>query len=128
VNGVSLQPDEVIVQAIPREGLIVAGENGIVVGLDTTLDDALIAEGLAREVVRRVNDLRKAAGLNVSDRIQLAYTASDRLRRAIADFADYIKGETLCVMLSEGQLPDGVSASDAFDGEQLTISIKKASG
>lgn len=127
VNGVSLQPDEVIVQAVPREGLIVAGENGIVVGLDTTLDEALIAEGLAREVVRRVNDLRKAAGLNVSDRIHLAYNASDRLRRAIADFADYIAGETLSVALSEGQLADGVSASDAFDGEQLTIWIKKVS-
>lgn len=127
VNGVSLQPDEVIVQAVPREGLIVAGENGIVVGLDTTLDEALIAEGLAREVVRRVNDLRKAAGLNVSDRIYLAYNASDRLRRAIANFADYIAGETLSVALSEGQLTDGVSASDAFDGEQLTISIKKVS-
>ncbi|MFN4292796.1 MAG: isoleucine--tRNA ligase [Thermoflexales bacterium] len=127
VNGVSLQPDEVIVQAVPREGLIVAGENGIVVGLDTTLDEALIAEGLAREVVRRVNDLRKAAGLNVSDRIHLAYNASDRLRRAIADFADYIAGETLSAALSEGQLADGVSASDAFDGEQLTIWIKKVS-
>ncbi|MCS7054710.1 MAG: class I tRNA ligase family protein [Thermoflexales bacterium] len=127
VNGVSLQPDEVIVQAVPREGLIVAGENGIVVGLDTTLDDALIAEGLAREVVRRVNDLRKAAGLNVSDRIRLAYTASDRLRRAIGDFAEYIKGETLSVALIEGRLPDAISASDAFDGEQLTLSLEKAS-
>ena len=125
VNGISLQPDEVIVQAVPREGLIVAGENSIVVGLDTTLDEALIAEGLAREVVRRVNDLRKAAGLNVSDRIALAYTASERLKQAIAAFADYIKRETLSEELSEGELPDGNAASDSFDGEQLTITIKK---
>jgi isoleucyl-tRNA synthetase len=127
INGVSLQPDEVLVQAQPREGLIVAGENGIVVGLDTALDDALINEGLAREVVRRINDLRKAAGLNISDRIITAYTASPKLAEAINAFADYIKGETLSRQLREGAL-DGHArtASDEFDNQQLTIAIKKA--
>lgn len=125
VNGIALQPDEVIIQAVPREGLIVAGDNGIVVGLDTSLDDALIAEGLAREVVRRVNELRKAAGLNVSDRIALAYTATPALAQAIQAFAEYIQHETLSVALTEGQLAEGASASDEFDGHSLTLSLKK---
>jgi isoleucyl-tRNA synthetase len=125
VNGIALQPDEVIIQAVPREGLLVAGENGIVVGLDTTLNDDLIAEGLAREVVRRVNDLRKAAGLNVSDRIVLSYNATERLQQAIRAYADYIRRETLSETLTETPLPDGHTASESFDGEHLTITIKK---
>ena len=128
VNGVVLQPDEVIIQAMPREGLIVAGENGIVVGLDTALTDALVKEGLAREVIRRVNDLRKAAGLSISDRISLSYTASLKLADAIAANADYIQGETLTTELSVNSAnaaTDGHSASDEFDGETLTITIRK---
>jgi isoleucyl-tRNA synthetase len=127
INGVSLQPDEVLVQAVPREGLIVAGENGIVVGLDTALSEALVSEGLAREVIRRINDLRKAAGLNISDRIITTYTASPRLAEAMANFADYIKDETLTTDLREGATgASGHSASDAFDNQQLTITINKA--
>jgi isoleucyl-tRNA synthetase len=125
VDGIALQPDEVIVQAMPREGLLVAGEDGIVVGLDTTLTDELIAEGLAREVVRRVNDLRKAAGLNVSDHIVLSYRASERLARAIRAYADYVKRETLSEALTEAPLPEAHTADESFDGEQLTIAIKK---
>jgi isoleucyl-tRNA synthetase len=124
VNGVQIQPDELIVQAIPREGLVVAGENGIVAALDTVLTDDLIAEGLAREAVRRINDLRKQAGLDISDRIATTYQASSRLAGAMAGFADYIKSETLSVSLSEGQ-PSGASISDTFDGETLVVSLVK---
>ncbi len=126
VNGVTLQPDEVIIQAMPREGLIVAGENGIVVGLDTALSETLINEGLAREVVRRINDLRKAAGLSVGDRIVTAIDASPKLATAIALNSDYIQSETLTTELRTGVgMPDGNSASDEFDGEMLTIDIRK---
>jgi len=125
VDGVELQPDEVIVQPVPRAGLIVAGEDGIVVGLDTTLTEALIQEGLAREVVRRINDLRKAANLNVSDRIETTYKATPRLAAAIAAFADFVRGETLSLSLREGEPEDEHRTSDTFDGETLTVSIRK---
>jgi isoleucyl-tRNA synthetase len=124
VNGVTLQADEVLVQAMPREGLVVAGEGGIVVGLDTALNETLINEGLAREVVRRINDLRKSAGLRISDRIQTQYQASARLAAAIEACADYIKGETLSVTLSAGNAGQH-TASDAFDGETLSVTIEK---
>ncbi len=124
VNGVTLQADEVLVQAMPREGLVVAGEGGIVVGLDTALSDALINEGLAREVVRRINDLRKSAGLRISDRIRTQYRASARLAAAIAACAEYVKGETLSVDLRAGDAGQH-TASDAFDGENLTVTIGK---
>ena len=123
-DGVELAPDEVIVQAMPREGLVVAGEAGIVVALDTTLTDDLINEGLAREVVRRINDLRKASGLDISDRINTTYEASPRLAGAVAAFADYVRGETLTVALNAGQPGDG-AMSDSFDGETLSVSLSK---
>jgi isoleucyl-tRNA synthetase len=125
VNGVTLASDEVIIQAVPREGLIVAGENGIVVGLDTTMTEALVYEGLAREVVRRINDLRKTSGLSISDRIVTAYEASPKLAEAIATNADYIKGETLTMELREGALA-GDTVTDTFDSETLRITIRKS--
>jgi len=125
-NLVSLAPDEVIVQAIPREGLVVAGEAGIVAALDTTLTPALINEGLAREVVRRVNDLRKAANFDISDRIHTTYKASPKLAAAIADFADYVKSETLSTKLDAGEPGGAHVASDSFDGETLSVSVNKA--
>lgn len=124
VNGVTLQADEVLVQAMPREGLVVAGEGGIVVGLDTALTDALINEGLAREVVRRINDLRKSAGLSISDRINTQYQATARLSAAIEACADYIKDETLSVTMSAGSA-GAHTASDTFDGEKLELWISR---
>jgi isoleucyl-tRNA synthetase len=129
VNGavMSLAPDDVLVQAIPREGLVVAGESGIVVALDTTLTEALVNEGLAREVVRRLNDLRKAAHMELADRIVTEYAVSPRLAAAIGAFADYIRAETLSVELTPANLVQGVQvASDNFDGESLTIGIRKS--
>jgi isoleucyl-tRNA synthetase len=125
VNGVSLQPDEVLVQPMPREGLVVAGDGEIVVGLDTALTEALVQEGLAREVVRRVNDLRKTAGLSISDRVVTTYSGTPKLIEAIVAFADYLKSETLTTELREGTA-EGHTASDEFDNQQLTITIAKA--
>jgi isoleucyl-tRNA synthetase len=123
VAGHLLAPDDVIVQAQPKEGLVVAGEAGIVVALDTVLTPALIEEGMAREVVRRINDGRKAAGLNISDRIHVRYQASEKLAIAIENFKDYIQSETLSVDLTLGTLNDAHISTDEFDGEKLTIAL-----
>ncbi|MCS7060399.1 MAG: class I tRNA ligase family protein [Anaerolineae bacterium] len=125
---IALQPDDILVQAVPREGLVVAGEDGIVVALDTTLTEELAREGLAREVVRRVNELRKSAGLNLTDRIIATYTATPRLAAAMKDFEWYIRNETLAVELREVAAPAEVAGqqiSDTFDSESLTIGIAR---
>ena len=122
-GGVALLADEIIVQAQPRPGLVVAGQDGIVVALDTVLTDALLAEGLAREVVRRINDARKAAGFDISDRIATHYLATPKLDAAILAFADYIKSETLSETLQTGDAADAHTSSDEFDGEKLTIGL-----
>lgn len=127
VNGaaVTLAADDILVQAIPREGLVVAGDEGIVVALDTTLSEALVQEGLARDVVRRLNDLRKAAGLELTDRIITEYAATPKLATAIEAFAAYVRAETLSVQLKSVETPAGNNVvSDEFDGESLTIGVR----
>jgi isoleucyl-tRNA synthetase len=78
-----------------KEGFAVAEEGAYVAALVTDLTPELVAEGLAREFVRRAQDLRKTADLDVSDRIELFVEASAGLKSAIETHADYIKAETL---------------------------------
>ena len=124
-QSIALEPADILVQAMPREGLVVAGEDGIVVAVDTQLTPELVNEGLAREVVRRLNDLRKAAGLNLSDRIATSYQATPKLAAAMQAFSDYICGETLSTELRAADPVEGQSATDTFDGESLTIGIRR---
>jgi isoleucyl-tRNA synthetase len=65
---VELAADEIIVQARPRAGYAVAGDGDLTVALDTSLTPELVREGVARELVRTINDLRKRAGLEITDR------------------------------------------------------------
>ncbi len=87
----------------------------------------LVKEGLAREFVRRVQDLRKTADLDIADRIRVAYRASAGLEAAVQAFQGYISSETLAVELTAGKIPANVpTVSDSFDGEQVTIAFVKA--
>ena len=102
-----------------REGFAVASEGAYLAALETDLTPELEKEGLAREFVRRVQDLRKAAELEISDRIQVVYEASPKLAEAIKTFDEYIRNETLAVSLQEDAVPEGLpTAGDEFDGEK----------
>ncbi len=85
VGGVTLQPDEFQLTARARPGHEVAEDGDLLVALDTTLDDELAAEGIAREVAHRLQAMRKAAGYEISDRVDVAiagdHTTIDQLRR-----------------------------------------------
>jgi isoleucyl-tRNA synthetase len=87
--------EDVVIEHKPLPGLVVASESGIVVGLETRLDDGLVLEGLAREFVNKVQTLRKTADLNVTDRIRLRCAADPRVREAFEAHAEYVKQETL---------------------------------
>jgi isoleucyl-tRNA synthetase len=94
--------------------------------LFTDLTPELAQEGLAREFVRRVQDLRKSAELDVADRIELFVEASAGLKSAIEAHQEYITTETLTSNLVFGSLPEGVSvAEDAFDGEKIRVGLRK---
>ncbi len=84
------------------------------VELDTVITEELKLEGLAREVVRIIQDRRKKLGLNIEDRIDTRYEADGLIARALERHAGYVKNETLSVTLAKGR-------DDGFDGEQMML-------
>jgi len=119
-------PEEVEVHMTAGEGSAFAEENGYMAVLDTRLTDDLINEGLAREVVRRVQSMRRDADFNISDNIVTRYVASERLAKAIEQFADYIRAETLSAKLEQAEPDDGFYRSEfTFDGETLALGVKR---
>ncbi len=122
-----IQPDEVEVRASAHTGFAVASEGHYLAALDTELTPELVHEGLAREFVRRVQDLRKSAGLDIADRIDLYYNATDELRKAVLAFKEYIMGETLAVSMTYSPIPDELpNVQDEFDGQKVVIALAKA--
>lgn len=110
----------------PAAGLAVAAEKGVTVGLDTAITEALKAEGLARELVRRIQDLRKKADFNIEDRINTYYQADGELAAVFSDWADYIKAETLSEELTESTVPAGAfSEEQKVDGQKLVVGVER---
>jgi isoleucyl-tRNA synthetase len=120
-------PEEVEVRAEARSGLEVASEGAYLAALQTELTPELVREGLAREFVRRVQDLRKQADFDIADRIHMQVSASPDLEQAIREHQDYIMGETLTLKLEFGE-PAGTVASGEFefDAEHAKVGLDKA--
>ncbi|MCC6261229.1 MAG: isoleucine--tRNA ligase [Anaerolineales bacterium] len=118
--------DEVEVKALAKEGFAVAEDGAYVAALVTDLTPELVAEGLAREFVRRVQDLRKTADLDVADRIELFVEASAGLKSAIEAHKDYITAETLTTKLIFANPPANASVvEDEFDREKVKAGLVK---
>ncbi len=92
--------EEVLVNIESKPGFNVAMENNLFAILDTTLTDDLVKEGLAREFISKVQQMRKASGFEVLDNINIYFNGDDEVAGAVADFEDYIKSETLSVAIS----------------------------
>ncbi|HXW50660.1 MAG TPA: DUF5915 domain-containing protein, partial [Candidatus Acidoferrales bacterium] len=118
-----LEPHDVLVDSKSAAGFAFAESDGMLVALDARLDPDLVLEGLAREIVRAVQDARKQAGLQVSDRIHLRVTADGAAAEAIARFRDYIQGETLAEDLN-GAGFEAAFTSRSPDG--LTVELARA--
>jgi isoleucyl-tRNA synthetase len=95
------------------------------VRLNTEITEELRLEGLAREIVRAIQDRRKKLGLNVEDRIDVRYEADGMLLRAIQRHGDYVKNETLAVTLEEGRADDFSGEQQMLEGEQIWIGLKR---
>jgi isoleucyl-tRNA synthetase len=102
VAGERLEAGEVEVRATRHEAFALAEEGGWAVALDLELDDALRREGLARELVRAVNDLRKAIGLDIADRIAVTIESDAAVVDAVTAHRDYVMGEVLAIELVVG--------------------------
>ncbi len=124
VGGFSLEPEDLVVRTHNREGYAAATEAGFTVAVETELTEELRHEGLARDAVRFIQDSRKKAGLEVSDRIRVRYSAQGELADALATFADLVADEILAVEFVPAD-PQGDVHSTEIDGMQLCLSIEK---
>ena len=117
---ISIEDCEVVTEDIP--GMLVATGDGLTVALDAEMTHALRNEGLARELVNRVQNLRKSSGLEVVDRINIQIVASEVFQSALAEFIDYVNAEVLADSISYVE-----SAEHAMDveGHEISVSIIK---
>jgi isoleucyl-tRNA synthetase len=126
---VQLASEDLLVQAEPRPGLQVTNDpqRGIVVALDTVITPELKAEGQAREVVRTIQQMRKDAGFQVSDRIYATYQTDDPgLAAAIQQHASVIQQETLSLSLDAVEpVADATSTAADFDGAVVVVAIRR---
>ena len=120
----TLTADDLSLVMEPLEGYQLEAEAGHAVALELDLDDELLREGLAREVVRAVQEARKQAGLEVSDRISLELAGDDELLAVAREHEAYIAGETLAT--SVGYDADGAGEKATIDGRELRIAVTKA--
>lgn len=118
-----LSSDDVQIDRIVHEGLIAANEGLITIALDTQLTDDLMLEGLAREIVNKVNTMRREANFSVTDRITLQLNGSERVINAFKAFDDYIRQEVLATQVQFGQCK-GVEWD--LNGEPTTIAISRS--
>jgi isoleucyl-tRNA synthetase len=119
LDGETFGSEDILIFREPKPGTEALSNRLITIDMDCTLDRALISEGLAREVVNRIQKTRKELGLNVTDRIQIDYSAHGELQTAIEEHAEHIKKETLGVSLNAVARP----CSTNFDVDEHSLGL-----
>ena len=123
-NGHPITMEHVIIERTPRDGMIVETGPDFACVLDTTLTDELISEGLAREIVSRVQQMRRDAGLAVSDRIDLRWASDDpELSSAFEEHAPYIGAEVLANRIDRVALS---GSETEIQGRQLSLELTRS--
>ncbi len=123
---VTIVKEDIEVHTEPRQGWIIQNEGEITLALDTGISESLLTEGLAREFINRVQNMRKDSQLNVTDRIHLFFEASPVLKSAIIAREEHIKSETLALTMTDGIGESQSHQSWNIDGETVKIGLRKA--
>ena len=126
IDGVSvdLTLEDALISTQDIPGWAVTSQDDITVALDMTITDELMQEGLAREIVNRVQNLRKTGGFEVTDRIELLIEKNEKTDDAVEKFSDYICNETLATITKVDAL-EGVEAEELIEGVNVKLMIKK---
>jgi isoleucyl-tRNA synthetase len=130
LGGIEVLPEELLVSMAGKPGYAVAEEAGYAVAVTTVITPELADEGLARELVRRVQEMRKSAGFEIADRIRLHYEGDETLARVLGDttWKDYVSQETLATAIIAG---DGAGSGGAYseeheiDGRKVRLAVEK---
>ncbi|MDH5582769.1 MAG: DUF5915 domain-containing protein, partial [Gammaproteobacteria bacterium] len=121
----TLTAEDVLIETSSAEGYACAEDSGYLTALDTSLNEDLIKEGYARELVRSIQDARKQAGLEVSDRITLGVSGSKNVEEALLEHRDYVMSETLATNWQVGQEKPLYKADRELDDDHWTIEISR---
>jgi len=114
------------VAALAEDGYVVVGESPCNSAISPEISPELLAEGVAREIVRRLQTMRRSAGFDIADHITTYYQGEAYIRQVMADFADYIKQETLSRELVEGVPQEGVfTESHKLSGYDISLGVKR---
>jgi isoleucyl-tRNA synthetase len=121
-----LLPDEVLVNQTPVEGYAAASEGGYTVAVTTEISPELALEGLARELVHRVQNMRREAGFDIADYIVTYYQDGEGLDEVVSAHGDYIRQETLSrELVNEAPTRDAHTESHSVDGIEMTLGVKR---
>jgi isoleucyl-tRNA synthetase len=123
---VSLSREELSVRIMGKEGYGAGSEGGVTVVLSLDIPEDLKLEGMAREIVNRLQNARKKAGLEVTDRIHVRYADSPAAERVFASQGELIKNETLALDISAGEADWAHLVAFEIDGEELRMWLRKA--
>ena len=126
VNGqaISLLREDLLIDTAQMEGYVSENNNGITVVLDTNLTAELLEEGFVREIISKVQTMRKEADFEVTDKIRVTYTGSEKAEKVFADHAEEIGSETLAVSVTKAE-PTGYTKEWGINGEKVTIGVER---
>jgi isoleucyl-tRNA synthetase len=124
LEGIIFYPDEILIFREAKEGTQALSNRFISVDIDTTLDPELIQEGLAREVINRIQKSRKDLNFNVGDRISISYNGSSEIETAISKFQGHIASETLASKLEK--TAGDLALKYEVDEYNLSLTISRA--
>jgi isoleucyl-tRNA synthetase len=129
LGGFTLEPSELLVTTQGKPGFAAAEEAGYAAVVTTDITPELADEGLARELVRRIQEMRKAAGFEISDRIRLSYEGDADVARVLATWRDYIAQETLAQVIEAGPPASGAHVEQHdVDGRKVTLAVVRIAG
>ena len=126
INGteVSLLREDLLIDSAQTEGYVSENDNGITVVLDTNLSEELLEEGFVREIISKVQTMRKEADFEVMDKISVTYTGTEKAEKVFADNAAIIGEETLALSVTKEE-PKGYVKEWKINGENVTLGVEK---
>ena len=124
IGEIELDKEDLLIETAQAEGFYSLSDFGVTVAIDTTLTEELITEGFVREIISKVQTMRKDAGFEVMDRINIYVDGSDKIKAIAESNKAAIIGDVLCDEIIVGSL-DGYKASWNINGEETTLGVKK---
>tara|TARA_B100001287_G_scaffold9707_1_gene7519 strand:- start:13235 stop:16528 length:3294 start_codon:yes stop_codon:yes gene_type:complete len=124
-ENIEINEEELIIEEIPNNGLCVNGNRDFKIGLDVEITEDLKMEGIIRDLIRQIQNLRKKSNLNVSDRIEFAFLGNQKIHDSIEKFKDYLMNETLIELISEDVEKLDFKEDFTIDNIKVSISISK---